>query len=182
MVVPETKQSLYHPVSKAVLEPGTEAPKPSEDISWLIQKHQEAINDFGDVDPQEKEFVIEWDAFIIHKRISSDAFLPRAWLSFVKEKASWLVASPLRMIEFGKHLSYLMARDALDDQTVQRGFGYIRTARMNRQDRGEDVEVAPKLSPKASLPRKSAGGCTVCGLPVLGQRLLICARMVSFQS
>jgi hypothetical protein len=136
------------------------------DNRWLLLKHQESLGDFTDVTPTEKEMCMVWDAFIMGKRITSEAYLPRAWLEFVKEKASWLVASKARMAEFAKHYAYLLGRDVLDDRTAQQGF-----------HGGKEEE--PKLSPKGTQSRKSTGGCSICGQPVLGARLLLCNNEVS---
>jgi hypothetical protein len=180
VLVPDIKQRLFDPVSKVVLQPGTQLRQPTVNHEWLILKHKEAINDFDDVDAEEKEYAMVWDQFMIDKRISSDVFLPRAWLEFVKDMSPWLADAQWRMNEFAKHLSYLLSRDALDDKTAQEGFKLIGEARKRRADDGADGEPAPRLPPKGLLPtRKSASGCTICGLPVLGHRLLICTNTVS---
>lgn len=122
----------------------------------------------------------EWDQFMLTKRISSNIYFPPAWLSFVKLKVDWLLSSPTRMIEFGKHISYLLARSSLDHNTVQEALEHIATRRATlgktNGDRTTSTEKEPPLGPHI---RKSAGGCQVCGLTVLGPRLLLCANQVS---
>lgn len=129
------------------------------------------------MDPPEKEYIKEWDAFVLRKRISSDAYIPRAMLAFVTEKAQWLVESPSRTIEFGKHLSVLIARNVLDNQTVSDALARIAEARSKLEDRNSNLKPTAS-SPKES-PYKSCNGCTVCGLPVRGPSLLICSNKVS---
>ncbi len=180
VLVPESKHQFFEPVSWARLEPGTEVPSPVANSKWLLQKHQESLADFTDVTPTEREMCMVWDAFILHKSITSEAYLPRAWLDFVKEKASWLVASKARMLEFAKHYAYLLGRDVLDDTTAQRGFRILHEAREAgiQQSNGEKGGEEPKVEPKGTQPRKSAGGCPICGLPVLGASLLLCGDEV----
>ncbi|EOO04317.1 putative zinc finger domain-containing protein [Phaeoacremonium minimum UCRPA7] len=170
VVVPNTKQPLFDPLSKAILQPGTEIQQPVADDTWLIQKHRDTVQDFFDVDEAEKEYIKEWDAYLIKKQINSDAFLPRAFLAFVKEKAAWLVASQARVEEFGKHLSVLVGRGSLDDQTINDAIARIAEARTQKVP-----QALPKESPKSSQYRSSKG-CTVCGRPVRGPTLLLCGN------
>lgn len=183
VLVPETGQPLFHPVSKAQLKVGHEVPDTAADYGWLLQKHREAIGDFSDVTPSEKEYIIEWDGYILQQSITTTAYFPRAWLSFVKERAAWLVAAEHRMLEFGKHTSVLLARDVLNDQVMDEALTFINQARAGPQLKEEQHDVsmsdgALKQSPRASHIRKNDNGCTVCQLPVLGPRLLLCSNKV----
>src|SRR6187399_1989244 len=103
IVIPDTKQPLYDPVSKAELEPGSNYRPPAPDETWIIQKHRDTLMDFLDVEPGEKEYMREWDAFILTKHLTSDQYLPRAFLAFVRLRAPWIIARPERAVEFGKH-------------------------------------------------------------------------------
>lgn len=186
VLVPKIKQPLFDPISRARLIPGQEVPKRLVDNTWLIQKHRESTSDFSDVTPAEKEYIWEWDGYILRQSLTSAAYFPRAWLSFVREKASWLVAAEPRMLEFGKHVSFLRVRDMLDDKTIMEAFASINDARMRLKqdpsDEGGNVQTEesdPKQSPKATQIRKGANGCTICQLPVLGPRILICTNKVT---
>ncbi|KAJ6440819.1 urease accessory protein [Purpureocillium lavendulum] len=188
VLVPNIAQPLFHPISKAKLQPGHEVPETAPDDTWLIQKHQESISEFSDVDAAEKEYIWEWDGYILRKSITSAAYFPPAWLEFVQEKATWLVAEDHRMIEFGKHSSVLLARDLLDNDTMKLALSYIHAARSKSQPNidgeptGEDnsnrPEAASRQSPRSMQIRKSSSGCSVCQLPVLGPTLLVCANKV----
>ncbi|GAO14897.1 hypothetical protein UVI_02007360 [Ustilaginoidea virens] len=92
-LVPDISLPLFHPISKARLKAGQEVPQPIPDNTWLIQKHRESISDFSDVTPAEKEYIWEWDGYILRQNITSAAYFARAWLSFVAEKAAWLVGA-----------------------------------------------------------------------------------------
>lgn len=187
-LVPDIAQPLFHPISKARLAPGQEVPEIVPDDAWLIQKHQESIGDFSDVTAAEKEYIWQWDAYILRKNLTSVAYFPREWLGFVREKAEWLVSEDRRMLEFAKHSSFLLARDVLNDKMMKKAFFFIDDARAEmKRLRGGEPEalrksemagVAPKQSPKSSHIRKSASGCNVCRLPVLGPTLLICSNTV----
>ncbi|KAK2612837.1 hypothetical protein QQS21_001117 [Conoideocrella luteorostrata] len=186
-LVPSISQPLFHPISKAILKPGQDVPQTAPDNTWLIQKHRESISDFSDVTLAEKEYIWEWDGYILRQNITSGAYFARAWLNFVEEKASWLVDVEHRMLEFGKHSSVLLARNALDDGVMQLAFQHINDARTkgaqreNQHNEGTGLEAkdrSPKQSPRVSQIRKGANGCTVCQLPVLGPRLLVCSDTV----
>ncbi|PKK54529.1 hypothetical protein CI102_789 [Trichoderma harzianum] len=192
ILVPKIKQALFDPISRARLVPGQEVPKRPLDNTWLIQKHRESTSDFSDVTPAEKEYIWEWDGYILRQSLTSAAYFPRAWLGFVREKASWLAAADQRVLEFGKHASLLRVRDMLDDNIIREAFTHINNARIRPQEVAGDEsgnaqaedgsgnakteDVDSKQSPRATQIRKGANGCTVCQLPVLGPRMLICSN------
>lgn len=178
ILVPRLTQTLYDPVSRLPLKPGTVFEKHKPDDSWLIQWHRDALEDFSDIPPEEREFLVAWDDFMITQRITSEVFLPSSWLEFVQAQADWLVASEPRMTEFGKHLTYLIARSALNDDVIQQAFQTIRAAKEKR-DRLAGGSAPRDPEPKDLSRRKSHAGCQICGLPVSGPRLLICANSVS---
>lgn len=182
-LVPRISQPLFHPISKARLRPGDPVPSPQQDSTWLIQKHRESIADFSDVTPAEKDFIWEWDGYILKQKITSSVYLPRAWLGFVQQKAPWLVAKSERMREFGKHASVLLAREVLTDEVIKAAMEHINRARSLRtMDVANailpsDTEAASS-PPKLTEAKKTSNGCAVCRLPVRGPRLLICSNKV----
>ncbi|KAG6030074.1 hypothetical protein E4U41_000208 [Claviceps citrina] len=184
-VVPDIPQPLFHPVSRARLKPGQEVPQNDPDNSWLIQKHRESIGDFSDVTAAEKEYIWEWDGFILRENVTSAAYFPQVWLRFVQGKASWLAGAEQRIRELAKHVSVLQARNALDDEILRLAFRYINEARAKRpQPVDEQTEAtgasakdkATKQSPRSAQIRRGANGCTICQLPVQGPRLLLCCN------
>ncbi|KAK5988687.1 hypothetical protein PT974_10173 [Cladobotryum mycophilum] len=182
VLVPDIPNPLFDPISRARLIPGQEVPKTMPDNTWLIQKHRESIGDFSDVTPAEKEYIWEWDGYILDQGLTSAAYFPRTWLNFVQQKADWLVAAEQRMLEFGKHTSVLVARDLIDDKIVRGALSCINEARARAQvkpDESDGIkvsEIATKQSPRAAQIRKNANGCNVCQLPVLGPRMLVCSN------
>lgn len=141
-----------------------------------MQWHREAIEDFSDIPPEEREFMTSWDEFMLSQRLSSDAYLPSCWLEFVKTKVDWLVASDSRMVEFGKHLTYLLTRHVLDDSTIQDAFRCLTAAKDRFEQSGAQRISGP---PKQPHKPNTTAGCQICGRQALGPRLVLCANPVS---
>ncbi|KAI0406369.1 hypothetical protein F4802DRAFT_559074 [Xylaria palmicola] len=173
-LVPYIKQPLYDHSSKARLEPGSLVDTPPIDDAWLAQKHRDIIRDYSDVHQDEKEYIIEWDAFVNKECVTSMPHLQDVYLRFVQEKASWLMASQNRMTEWAKHLSYLNTRSALAEKTITEVLTIMRQARS--QPRPEQPEIPKAPSPRSTY-RKSVAGCPVCGQPVRGAASLICSNL-----
>ncbi|KAL2018640.1 hypothetical protein VTK56DRAFT_543 [Thermocarpiscus australiensis] len=167
VLVPKTKQPLFDPLSKVQLVPGTPIPQHEIDDSWLLLKHRDNLQDFIDLNPEEKEYLQEWDAFILRKHISSEHYLPRNFLRFVREKASWIVAKPSRAEEFSKHVSTLLARRVLPEAAIFEATQMLNDARSRKTD------DEPAQSPKKTI---SGGCCTACGEPVPVPAMLVCAN------
>ncbi|KXJ96636.1 hypothetical protein Micbo1qcDRAFT_191336 [Microdochium bolleyi] len=170
-LIPDNKQPLYNRVTKATLVPGAMIEPPPVDDSWLMQKHRDVILDYSDVHAEEKEYICEWDAFVLQQRVTSEPHLQNVYLSFIEEKATWLTSRQSRMIEFAKHLTYLKARNSLSQETIIKAFAILR-------DGKAELPEEPPQEPKSSSPRvegrNSASGCGVCGQPVRGPSTLIC--------
>lgn len=179
--VPETKQPLFDPLSKAKLTPGTEFRPPVADDGWLIQKHRDIVQDFCDVGFEEKEYIKEWDAFIQKRRISSEAFIGRALVDFVNEKLSWLLESKSRSQEFGKHLTVLIAR-GLDDEIVKLVQARLQDARLHQKPADNAAGATTVQEAARVAPQRNSRGCAVCGRAVRGPTLLICANEASLFS
>lgn len=179
--MPNVKNRLFDPLSKAELVPGADVPKTVCDDAWLIQKHRDHLQDFVDIGPSEKEYMKEWDAFNFKNRMSSEAYIKRAFVSFVAAKASWLVGSESRMVEFGKHLAVLTARGAINEAAIEEARVLITEAKNHRKaTSGGSMGSEPVPNPvQAAVNRTSSAGCGVCGKPVKGPQLLVCASKVS---
>jgi hypothetical protein len=139
------------------------------DDSWLLLKHRDNLQDFIDLNPEEKEYLQEWDAFILRKHISSEQYLPRNFLRFVREKASWIVAKQSRAEEFSKHVATLLARRVLPDSAISEATQILNDAR-SRQ-----AEAVPAQPPKKKV---TGGCCTACGEPVPVSAMLVCTNKV----
>ena len=151
---------LYHPISRAVLEPGTELPIIPMDETWYIHKHREAIRDYTDLNPWETRYLFAWDAHILPQRILSSVYLPRAWLGFVEKNAEWLVSDNLLMEELGKHLCNLRGCGLLEDDAIVRtGVGILDAARRRLESEKSENEGSAEATPSGENgPVADAGG------------------------
>ncbi|OIW27739.1 hypothetical protein CONLIGDRAFT_634088 [Coniochaeta ligniaria NRRL 30616] len=165
IIVPKTRTTLYHPLSKAPLEPGTEMDRFIADESWLIHKHRDTLGDFTDVDENEKEFMKVWDAYFLPLHISSELYLPPHYLAFAREKAPWIVAKISRAIEFSKHMSVLQIRGVINDSHMNKALSFIQAAREAREARekaGEKVEEQELVEQPAKTPKNAENVCARC--------------------
>lgn len=167
-MVPNIKQPLYDLLSKAELVPGREVRQHKVDDSWLIQKHRDTLQDFLDVDQSEKEYMAEWDTFALEKHLSSEQYLPRLFITFVRLHAAWIAGKQSRAEEFAKHAAFLLARKAIPDTLFLEASLKIHEAR-----------VSNSRPPKEPEEHSPSDVCAKCGNPVTVSSLLICANKVS---
>lgn len=190
IVIPELPYTFYHHVSKQVIGAGQIVPDAVVEKQWLHHKHRDTLNDVKELTASELEYMKEFDSVMREHDISARAYLPRAWLDFVRKRAAWLVESKHRMVEFAMHESYLLASDLIRDEHIDEALGYIEEERAKKQkmqrtspdeeEQGASEKQKPP-EPPAKMPpiRKSASGCAVCSLPVLaGPQLLRCSNEV----
>lgn len=150
------------------------------DESWLIQKHRDALGDFTDVEPHEKEYMKMWDSFILPLHLTSEKYLPRSFLAFVKDKAPWLVAVPSRAREFSLHMQVLYTRSVINEEHIQTALQHLDEARDELKKQLAEQPLAEK--DPALAGRKLRNGCTVCGKTVTyGPAFLACAEAVRWQ-
>ncbi|KAH8897841.1 hypothetical protein GQ53DRAFT_778089 [Thozetella sp. PMI_491] len=173
VVVPSIKHPLFDPVSKVRLEPGSEYRPLVADDSWIIQKHRDTLMDFLDVEPGEKEYMREWDAYILQKHLTTDKYLPRAFLAFVRNKASWIIAEPHRAVEFGKHAAMLLARNAITEATYHDAHVTISEARAK-----PSTQEVPAQAEGSKTPPRGPDRCTVCKEMVPMPAMLVCANKI----
>ncbi|KAK4155234.1 hypothetical protein C8A00DRAFT_13717 [Chaetomidium leptoderma] len=174
VLVPKSKQPLFDTLSKVQLQPGTPIPQHLIDDSWLLLKHRDNLQDFIDLNSKEKEYLQEWDTFILRKHVSSEQHLPRNFLRFVREKAAWIVAKQSRGHEFSKHVATLLARRVLPDAVIFEATQLLHDAEERRAaNQGEQQDEEP-----AQLVRHKATGdcCAACGVAVPVPAMLVCAN------
>ncbi|KAI0202682.1 hypothetical protein F4808DRAFT_449683 [Astrocystis sublimbata] len=174
LLIPKIKEPLYDRLSKARLDPGSLVDPPPVNDTWLVQKHRDIIRDYSDVLPDEKEYILEWDAFVNKRCVTSTPHLQDVYINFIEEKAPWLAASQNRMAEWAKHLSYLKFRSALTEETIIKALTIMRRSRSEKQP---ELPETPKTSSPKAAYRKSVAGCPVCGQPVRATASLICSNM-----
>ncbi|EAA34215.3 hypothetical protein GE21DRAFT_3024 [Neurospora crassa] len=185
---------IYDPLSKVELAPGSEVRYPPLDEGWLITKHADALGEFSDVEPQEKEYMMQWDAYILQKHLCSEQYLPREFRNFVREKATWLLEKRSRAEELGKHMAVLLARRYVDDATVMAVTKELNEARKamaaaesangpgagdagQASKESEAQEQQQQQQQQSSGRKKSAaGGCARCGEVVPQPEMVICCN------
>jgi hypothetical protein len=143
-----------------------------------LQKHRDIIKDYTDVPPDEKEYISEWDAFSISRKANLGPQLQEIYLEFLEEKAAWLSASQNRLNEAMKHLTYLMARDVLTEETIQKALEFTKQLKAQaREGRRDRVDASTtNLTHKQGVSH--ATGCVVCGQPSAGPSQIICSNLV----
>ncbi|KAK4205643.1 hypothetical protein QBC40DRAFT_578 [Triangularia verruculosa] len=174
VLVPKTKQPLFDPYSKVPLEPGTPVPQYPIDDAWLLLKHREALQDFIDLNEEEKEYLQEWDAFILKKHISSQQYLPRAFLQFVREKALWLVEKQARAEEFSKHVSTLLARRVLGENEIIESTTLLNEARDKMAKGGNGAVNGDGGKGEKKVKKHRGQVCAGCEEPVPVSEMAIC--------
>ncbi|KAK4228411.1 hypothetical protein QBC38DRAFT_157042 [Podospora fimiseda] len=179
VLVPKTKQPLFDPLSKVALKPGQPVPVYPIDNSWLLLKHRQNLNDFIDLKPEEKEYMMEWDAFILPQHISSEAFLPRAFIEFVTLKAPWLVANKKRTREFAKHMSLLIARQVLGSDEGNQIIVLLNDARAAMNAAGGPEAAAEAEAEQKEPPlKRMAGRCWKCEEIVGVVHMVYCSNRI----
>ena len=114
---------------------------------------------------------------MLRKHISSEQYLPRHFLRFVREKAAWMAAKPSRAEEFSLHVATLLARRVLPDAVINEATQLLNDAR-SRKAAGEGG--AEELASATTARSKASGSCCcACGTPVSVPAMLVCVNKVS---
>jgi hypothetical protein len=152
--VPKTNRPLYHSVTKQILNPGDEIPSSDDekDEGWLHQKHRDIIMDFSDVDPDEKDYIIKWNPFIMELQLSSEKFLPEAVLRFAQEHKQWFIQKSSRKEEFAKQMETFVMRGAITQGCFSKALDILRraekaAAKVEKPDVDMDREEERPVSP-----------------------------------
>jgi hypothetical protein len=119
IIVPKTKKGLFDPVTKTKLIPGTSFSPSPVDESWLLKRHKDVINDFTDVTPEEKDYLIRWDEFVMKERITSNGYVADALIRFVRKNWRWFADVGTRRVEFSKHCASLLLKRVIDPACVK---------------------------------------------------------------
>ncbi|KAK6212656.1 hypothetical protein LQW54_005077 [Pestalotiopsis sp. IQ-011] len=171
-LIPDNGQTMYDHLSKAPLKPGSLVDQPPIANDWLWQKHRDIIMDYTDVDSNEKEYMIEWDAFSMARKAAAGPYLSDIYLEFIEQKASWLQASQNRKHEALRHVAYLNARGLLDKSVFPKVMDMMKSAKSGAQHNPLPLEAK-----QPSKPANKAA-CGVCGqlVPATSSQL-ICANL-----
>lgn len=126
----------FHDVFRQVLSPGStfdpSAHEPDEE--WLIKKHCDVIHDFTDITDAEKEYICQWDSFLLREKIQENKLLrPAAVRRFVSENLEWFAEKDQRIIECGKHLTVLSMVGDIDRECFKDCGKLMRTLKAKRR-------------------------------------------------
>ena len=177
--VPKTNKPLYDTVTKQVLEPGAEIPNSDDekDEGWLHQKHRDIILDYGDVTNDEKDYIIQWNPFIMAEQLTSDMHLGHAILRFVEANRSWFAQRQSRKQEFGKTIETFLMRGIIDMKLVDKCISILKEA--TKMEGSRDNQVLDAESPVSPAERRGVLDCG-CGGHTRPPDRVICRGEVSF--
>ncbi|KAG5440478.1 hypothetical protein PCK2_000412, partial [Pneumocystis canis] len=119
--------NLYRSMSKRKIIPGEILSESEDDVdeTWLIQKHEDILDDFMDITVSEKAFMKLWDRFIIKDRPIGHCHLPDSILRFVYSHKNILQTENL-VSEFWKHLLNLVQYKIIDLVTLRKSMEVVR--------------------------------------------------------
>ncbi|CCJ30490.1 unnamed protein product [Pneumocystis jirovecii] len=119
--------NLYRSVSKRKIIPGEILSESEDDVdeTWLIQRHEDILDDFMDITVSEKAFMKLWDRFIINDRPIGRCHLPDSIMRFVYSHKNILQAENL-INEFWKHLLNLVQYKFIDLVTLRKSMEVVR--------------------------------------------------------
>jgi hypothetical protein len=176
--VPRTSKPLYHTITKQILEPGSEQPDSDDekDESWLHHKHRDIIMDYGDVTDDEKDFIIQWNPFIMEKHLTCEAHLGDAVVDFVETKKSWFAEKSSRKREWAKFMEPLLMRGVVNrEKCFDKCIEILMEAEKSRGSTVEAMEVERVVTPAA---QRGALDCA-CGRHTQPPDRVICRGAVS---
>ncbi|KTW26629.1 hypothetical protein T552_02638 [Pneumocystis carinii B80] len=126
--------NLYKTMSKRKIIPGEILSESEDDIdeTWLVQKHEDMLDDFMDITMSEKAFMKLWDRFIIKDRPIGHCNLPNSIMRFVHSHRNILHSENL-VSEFWKHLLNLVQYKIIDLVTLRKSMEVIRNIHDNTE-------------------------------------------------
>ena len=176
--VPKTTKPLYDTITKQILVPGMEIPNSDDekDEQWLHQKHRDIIMDYGDVTDDEKDYIVQWNPFIMTEQLTNEIHLGDAILRFVEENKVWFAQKLSRKKEFGKTMETFLMRGAVDGKCLDRCISILKEAEKN----GSKEKVVAEAERPVS-PAKQRGGLDCdCGGHTQPPDRVICRGEVRF--
>jgi len=178
--VPKTSKPLYDSITKRVLEPGEEIPDSDDekDEGWLHQKHRDIIMDFSDVTADEKDYIIQWNPYVMEAHLTCERYLPQTVLGFAEANKRWFVERKSRKREFGKHMETFVMRGVLTQEDFTRAIEILRRAEKAAVEEGaKDVDMNEERSISPARQRGTLD--CICGEHTQPPDRVICRGIVS---
>jgi hypothetical protein len=183
--VPKTSKPLYDTITKQILEPGDQIPNSDDEReeSWFNQKHRDIINDYADITAEEKDYINQWNPFIVNEHLTSDKYLSQAVIRFVELNKSWFAKRKSRKAQFGKQMETFILRGAVSEKDFQKCCAIIRTAeKAKSRAEEEDVDMdkeAEEVPPTSPSKNRGLLDCVCCENTQPPDRV-VCRGPVSF--
>lgn len=185
-LVPKINKPLFDPVTKRQLKTGEPLPNSDDetDESWLHQQRRDGINDFTDIPPEEKEYINQFNPYIIGEHLTSMKHLPDAMIRFVVVNKSWIAEEVSRRQEFMKQMENFLLKGYVDERGVlERCFRILiaeEKALKSREKRtefvgnDEDDDVDMDRVEKEPAPQKRGLHTCVCDEVTMPPNRVVC--------
>ncbi|PHH52311.1 hypothetical protein CFIMG_006032RA [Ceratocystis fimbriata CBS 114723] len=174
--VPKNGFPMYDHITHKELTPGTQHIQHRLDKSWLIHRHQCALNDYTDITGAEKAYIIAWSTYSL-AHDTTRATVACVWLSFLHDHLAWLISSRDLMYQVMHHASTLTACDVLDMDTHDAALRLVqqawdswtaKTVGMTPKQECRALDDAAMLNPvSAAHSPQPTLLCTVCATQIL---------------
>ncbi|MCJ1353863.1 MAG: hypothetical protein MMC33_003850 [Icmadophila ericetorum] len=111
---------FFRSTAKRPLQEGEDLSESDDEIdeSWLLQKHEEAIESFQDISATEKEFIRRYDSYMLRENLSSSVHLNEALVRFCRKNREWLQRKEMKT-EFHKHAAILVLHNVLKPTIIR---------------------------------------------------------------
>lgn len=161
------RNSTKRPIAEG--EPVSDSDEDPDD-AWLVQRQEDAMEDFQDVSRAEKDFMKRLNAFLRERTAPADRDWPELMLNFTREHRGWL-SRPDMSAEFLKHGSKLVVYGRLHPRVLRTCAAMIA---------GADTSLAPPLvgTPKEVGSALNPALC-ICGKPWSVGSEVMCENVVS---
>ncbi|PVH80923.1 hypothetical protein DL98DRAFT_654372 [Cadophora sp. DSE1049] len=185
-LVPKINKPLFDPVTKRQLKTGEPLPNSDDetDESWLHQQRRDGINDFTDIPPEEKEYINQFNPYIIGEHLTSMKHLPDAMVRFVEANKSWIAEKASRRQEFMKQMENFLLKGYVDERGVlERCFRILiaeeKALKLKEENMGfvgnnEDDDVDMDRVEEEPAPPKRGLHICVCGEVTMPPNRVVC--------
>jgi hypothetical protein len=146
ILVPVTTKPLFHTVTKQVLEPGSVLPDSDSEgnENWFFHKHRDIINDFEDVDIEDKELFHKWNPFVM----GSQKSLPDTLVDFIETFGDWLVETTARREKLAAHMSVMIMQGVVTEDLVTHCLNRVRKFQAKKLVDPLNVNTEESIAPE----------------------------------
>lgn len=181
--VPRTARPTYDSNTKQPLQAGDMLPEDDGecDETWLHHRKHDLLNEFEDVNEEEKEYLRLWNLWLVDENLTSDKYLAQAVVRFAETNKVWITETKSHTTGFMRHLEALRLRGVCDSVSVDKCIWILKgveKASTKGKERESGVAVKQQtVKPEPGKQRK-AGICK-CGEMPRPNDKIICRGTVS---